>query len=118
MALLKPTTKRLDIPGEPDQWVVIRRVADCELPVYHELVGPRALRTQALVQLFVAAIVSWSYPEAPTFDVIAGVPNKDGVREGGLDAATATWLHAQILALSRGDAAAELFPSASPSSAT
>lgn len=119
MAILKPTTKRLDVPNEPGEWVEIRRVSDYETPTMRELSGDRIARTDALVRFFIAAIVAWSYPEPVTFDAIAGVKNAHGVREGGMDRATAVWLQDQIFALSRGEKTdADRLPSTSPSNAS
>lgn len=49
-------TNRLPIPGEPDQWIEIQRLAFSELP-------PR-LDVERVVTLFKKAVVAWSYPEA------------------------------------------------------
>jgi len=49
-------TTRLDIPGEPGQWIEIQRLAWSELPARFDADG----RVQ---KLFEKAVTGWSYPE-------------------------------------------------------
>jgi hypothetical protein len=116
MALLKPTVRRLDIPGEPGQWVEIRRLSSLGGLDTDEMGKGRTRRLLEMARYFASAIVAWSYPEPVTIDVIAGAPNAGGDREGGLDSATALWLLGEIGKLASGDRSDEqLFPSSSPS---
>lgn len=104
--LLQRTSKRLDVPHEPGEWIEIRRLAACELPAY-ERIADAGTRGQATLDLFNGAIVAWSY-DAPV--------SPETVRM--LDAPTALWLLQEINRINwsrEGDA--ELFPSSSPSSA-
>jgi hypothetical protein len=118
MALLKPTTKRLDIPHEPGEWVEIRRLSSLGGLDPDEMSKGRVRRLEELARYFVSAIVAWSYPEPATTDVIAGIPNVHGDREGGLDATTSLWLMGEIGQLSNGDKTdAELLVTSSPSTA-
>jgi len=103
MALLKPTTRRLDIPHEPGEWVEIRRLSALGGLDPDEMGKGRVRRLEELARYFVSAIVAWSYPERPTVEAIAGVPNSAGEREGGLDAVTSLWLMAEIGKLANGD---------------
>ena len=116
MALLKPTTRRRDIPHEPGEWVEIRRLASMGNLDQHEMEAGRVRRINEMARYFVSAIVAWSYSESPTVDVIAGTPNSQGDREGGLDSRTSLWLMGEINALANGDQTdAEVFPATSPS---
>lgn len=70
-------TVRLDIPGEPGQWIEIQRLAWSELP--------SRLGDDGRVQkLFERAVAAWSYPEP----VLEALPF--------LDDTTAAWLLGQI----------------------
>lgn len=116
MAILKPTTKRYDIPHEPGEWVEIRRLASLGSIQFSKLTGDPEVRLQELARYFVSAIVAWSYPERPSIDVIAGAKNAHGDREGGLDDATAAWLREKIQHLADGDTSdAALLADSSPS---
>ncbi len=70
-------TVRLDIPGEPEQWIEIQRLAWSELPT-------RLGDETRVQQLFVKAVVAWSYPE----DLQTSLPY--------LDDTTAAWLLGEI----------------------
>jgi hypothetical protein len=116
MALLKPTTRRRDIPHEPGEWVEIRRLSSLGNLDESEMQKGRARRLTEMGRYFASAIVAWSYPEPPTVDAIAGQPNAQGEREGGLDATTALWLMGEINHLANGERTEEeRFPSSSPS---
>jgi len=116
MAILKPTTRRLDIPHEPGEWVLIRRLASLGSIDFSKLTGPPEVRLLELARYFISAIVAWSYPEPPSVDVIAGQKNAAGDREGGLDDKTALWLRGEIQALADGDSSdSARLPASSPS---
>jgi hypothetical protein len=119
MAILKPTTKRLDIPHEPGEWVTIRRLASMGAINFSRLTGDPETRLVELARYFLSAIVAWSYPETPSVDVIAGPKNAHGDREGGLDDTTAAWLRGEIQKLAEGDQSdAALLAGSSPSTAS
>jgi hypothetical protein len=119
MAILKPTTKRLDIPHEPGEWIEIRRLSSLGSLDATELGKGRTPRLREMGRFFLAAIVAWSYPEAPSIDVIAGTPNTTGEREGGLDGVTSLWLMGEIQKLAAGNRTeAELLVGSSPSIGT
>jgi hypothetical protein len=118
MALLKPTTKRLNIPHEPGEWIEIRRLSSMGNLDPGEMAKGREERFLEWGRLYVGAIVAWSYPDPITADVIVGKPNGKGYREGGLDTVTASWLLGEINKLANGDVSEEvLFPATSPLSA-
>jgi hypothetical protein len=61
------STPKLPIPHEPGEWVQIQRLAWAELP------SPNLRMTNVnayIAELFKKAIVAWSYPQAPTSDVV------------------------------------------------
>jgi hypothetical protein len=116
MALLKPTQKKLDIPNEPGEWVEIRRLSSLDGLDMDEMGKGRVARLMELGRYFLAGIVRWSYPEPVTLDAIAGKPNENGDREGGMDKAMSLWLLAEIGKLQRGDKTdTELLAPTSPS---
>jgi hypothetical protein len=104
MALLKPTTKRLDIPHEPGEWITIRRLPSLGGLNADETAKGGTARLEEYARFFLSAITSWSYPEPPSMDAIAGPKDEQGQRAGGgLDIATSTWLMVEIGKLNRGD---------------
>jgi hypothetical protein len=116
VAILKPTTRRCAIPHEPGEWIEIRRLASMGSIHYSKLTGDPEARLIELARYFVSAIVAWSYPERPSLDVIAGLKNAHGDREGGLDDTTAAWLRTEIQTLADGDSSdAALLADSSPS---
>lgn len=115
MALLKATTKRLDIPHEPGEWIEIRRLSTLGDLDGVEMTKGRQARINEMARYFFAAIVAWSYPEPPSTDAIAGKPNANGDREGGLDDKTATWLLTETGKLRDSKTDAELLATSSPS---
>ena len=70
-------TVRLDIPGEPGQWIELQRLAWSELPT-------RLSDDGRVQKLFAKAVIAWSYPE----DVQTALPF--------LDDTTAAWLLGEI----------------------
>ena len=116
MALLKPSTKRLEIPHEPGEWIVIRRLASMGSLDTVAMARGSQPRLNEYGRYLASAIVEWSYPDPPTADVIAGKPNSNGDREGGLDPKTAGWLIKEISAFEDGNRTeAALLAGSSPS---
>jgi len=119
MPVLKASTKRLDHPYEPGEWVVIRRLASMGSLNTNETSASAARRLTEYGRYLASAIESWSYPEPVTIDTIAGIPNKNGDREGGLDPRSAGWLIKEISAFEDGDRTpAALLAGSSPSTAS
>ena len=92
-------TKRLDIPGEPDQWIEIQRLAWSELP-------PR-LDKERIQSLFAKAVIAWSYPEA----LADNLPFLDDTTAGWLLEQVDTFNHPKRSEAALGNATAPSTPS-------
>lgn len=91
MALIDETTAsvRLDVPGEPGQWIELRRLAWGE--VRRRVVAGDEGSSAALM---LASVSGWSYPQPVTEATIDQI-----------DLATARWLSEQITRVNGLDAA-------------
>jgi hypothetical protein len=116
MPILKPSQKRLDIPGEPGEFVVIRRLSSLGSLDSSKMTYGSPERLTELGRFLSSGIVEWSYKDEPTIDVIAGIPNKQGVREGGLHPKTSLWLLRELNKYAEGEETdADRFPGTSTS---
>lgn len=97
-------TTRLDIPGEPGEWIEIQRLAWSELPTR---IGDEG-RVQ---KLFEKAVVAWSYPE----DLKTSLSYLDDTTAAWLLGEIDTFNHPKRSEAAQGNATA---PSAPSSTAT
>jgi hypothetical protein len=92
-------TKRIDVPHEPGEWVVICQLSNRTVEtIKADHPGPSVRwgwSVSGIYALLLACVVQWSYPEAPSADLV--VDGKTVKAIDTLDSPTATWLTSEVM---------------------